>query len=75
MVQEIEGLINMNAQIFDVALRQDGGIHNSEWWVGRKANILVLAVGRQTVEQLGFGRREGKAQVGPPEEVLFCTVF
>jgi hypothetical protein len=55
VVQESKGLINMNAQILDVALWQDGGIHNSQWWVGRKADILVLTVGRQTVEQLGFG--------------------
>jgi hypothetical protein len=50
MVQKGKGFIDINTQVLDVTFRQDGGIHDSEWWMGREAGIFILAGGRQAVE-------------------------
>ena len=54
VVSEGKGLVNIDAQILDVTLWQDGGIHYSQWRVGGKADVLVLTVDGQTVEQFSL---------------------
>jgi hypothetical protein len=63
MVEEAEGFVNVNAQVFDLTLWCNGGVHHPEGRVGGKADVFVFAGKGKTIEEFRLAWCEGQSKV------------